>query len=181
LSIATLIPESELNIAKNIKTIARDVLLNESRAIENLVNYLDNNFEDCVNEIYSSKGRVVITDNGKSAIIANKIVATLNSTGTTSVFVLSADAIHGDLRIVQREDIAICISKCGNTPKVNVLVPLLKRWGSKLVALVTNTNTYLTLQANYSVNALPSLNRRNYDEGRHRNPILKSKHNLLPK
>jgi arabinose-5-phosphate isomerase len=85
LSIATLIPESELNIAKNIKTIARDVLLNVSRAMKNLVNYLYNNFEDCVNEIYSSKGRVIITGIGKRAIKANKIMATLNSTGTPSV------------------------------------------------------------------------------------------------
>ncbi len=148
-----LIPESELNIAKNIKTIARDVLLNESRAIENLVNYIDNNFEDCVNEIYSSKGRVVITGIGKSAIIANKIVATLNSTGTPSVFMHAADAIHGDLGIIQREDIVICISKSGNTPEIKVLVPLLKRRGSKLVALVSNTNSYLAQQADFILNA----------------------------
>jgi arabinose-5-phosphate isomerase len=148
-----LIPESELNIAKNIITIARDVLLNESRAIENLVNYLDNNFEDCVNEIYSSKGRVVITGIGKSAIIANKIVATLNSTGTPSVFMHAADAIHGDLGIIQREDIVICISKSGNTAEIKVLVPLLKRRGSKLVALVSNTNSYLAQQADFILNA----------------------------
>lgn len=147
------IPESELNIAKNIKSIAQEVLLNESRAIANLANYIDNDFEKCVGEIYSSKGRVVITGIGKSAIIANKIVATLNSTGTPAVFMHAADAIHGDLGMIQREDIVICISKSGNTPEIKVLVPLLKRRGSRLVALVSNTDSYLAQQADYVLNA----------------------------
>ena len=101
--VSKLIAETELNIAKNIKNIAREVLLNESRAIENLVNYIDNDFEECVREIYSSKGRVVVTGIGKSAIIANKIVATLNSTGTPSVFMHAADAIHGDLGMILKK------------------------------------------------------------------------------
>ncbi|HEY0654016.1 MAG TPA: KpsF/GutQ family sugar-phosphate isomerase [Chryseosolibacter sp.] len=142
-----------MNLVKNIKKIARDVLINESRAIENLTNYIDNEFESCVQEIYSAKGRVVITGIGKSAIIANKIVATLNSTGTPSVFMHAADAIHGDLGMIQSEDIVICISKSGNTPEIKVLVPLLKRRGSKLVALVSNTNSYLAQQADYVLNA----------------------------
>ncbi|MBX2964244.1 MAG: KpsF/GutQ family sugar-phosphate isomerase [Cyclobacteriaceae bacterium] len=142
-----------MNIAKNIKNIAREVLLNESRAIENLVNYIDNDFEECVREIYSSKGRVVVTGIGKSAIIANKIVATLNSTGTPSVFMHAADAIHGDLGMILKEDIVICISKSGNTPEIKVLVPLLKRRGSKLVALVSNTDSYLAQQADFILNA----------------------------
>jgi arabinose-5-phosphate isomerase len=142
-----------LNLVKNIKKIARDVLLNESRAIENLANYIDNDFESCVQEIYSAKGRVVITGIGKSAIIANKIVATLNSTGTPSIFMHAADAIHGDLGMIQSQDIVICISKSGNTPEIKVLVPLLKRRGSKLVALVSNTNSYLAQQADYVLNA----------------------------
>jgi arabinose-5-phosphate isomerase len=142
-----------LNLVKNIKKIARDVLINESRAIENLSNLIDDNFEACVNEIYSAKGRVVVTGIGKSAIIANKIVATLNSTGTPAIFMHAADAIHGDLGMVQKEDIVICISKSGNTPEIKVLVPLLKRRGSKLVALVSNTNSYLALQADFVLNA----------------------------
>jgi arabinose-5-phosphate isomerase len=145
--------ERELNLAKNIKNIAREVLINESRAIENLTNFIDDDFEACVNEIYSSNGRVVITGIGKSAIIANKIVATLNSTGTPALFMHAADAIHGDLGMIQREDIVICISKSGNTPEIKVLVPLLKRRGSKLVALVSNTKSYLAQQADYVLNA----------------------------
>lgn len=142
-----------LNITKNIKKIAKDVLKNESDAIQKLTEYIDDNFEACVQEIYSAKGRVVITGIGKSAIIANKIVATLNSTGTPSLFMHAADAIHGDLGMIQQDDIVICISKSGNTPEIKVLVPLLKRRGSKLVALVSNTNSYLAQQADYVLNA----------------------------
>lgn len=142
-----------MNLQKNIKKIARAVLINEARAIENLTQYIDNDFELCVQEIYSAKGRVVITGVGKSAIIANKIVATLNSTGTPSLFMHAADAIHGDLGMVQKEDIVICISKSGNTSEIKVLVPLLKRRGVKLVALVSNTNSYLSQQADFVLNA----------------------------
>lgn len=142
-----------MNIAKNIKSIARDVLLNESRAIENLVSQIDDSFEACVKEIYSSNGRVIVTGIGKSAIIANKIVATLNSTGTPSIFMHAADAIHGDLGMIQQSDIVICLSKSGNTPEIKVLIPLLKRRGSKLVALVSNTSSYLASQADYVLNA----------------------------
>ena len=142
-----------LNITKNIKQIATDVLLNEARAVENLVNFIDNDFEACVREIFELKGRVVITGVGKSAIIANKIVATLNSTGTPSLFMHAADAIHGDLGMIQEEDMVICLSRSGNTPEIKVLVPLLKRRGYKLVALVSNTNSYLAEQADYVLNA----------------------------
>ncbi|MFN3839739.1 MAG: SIS domain-containing protein [Cyclobacteriaceae bacterium] len=141
-----------MNLVKNIKNIAREVLINESRAIENLTNFIDDDFEACVKEIYSSKGRVVVTGIGKSAIIANKIVATLNSTGTPALFMHAADAIHGDLGMIQKDDIVICISKSGNTPEIKVLVPLLKRRGSKLVALVSNTGSYLAQQADYVLN-----------------------------
>jgi arabinose-5-phosphate isomerase len=143
----------ELNLVKNIKKIARDVLINESQAIQNLTLLIDDSFEACVNEIYSAKGRVVVTGIGKSAIIANKIVATLNSTGTPALFMHAADAIHGDLGMIQSDDIVICLSKSGNTPEIKVLVPLLKRRGSKLVALVSNTNSYLAQQADFVLNA----------------------------
>lgn len=142
-----------MNLVKNIKKIARDVLINESLAIQQLTNFIDDNFEACVKEIYSAKGRVVITGVGKSAIVANKIVATLNSTGTPALFMHAADAIHGDLGMIQSEDIVICISKSGNTPEIKVLVPLLKRRGSKLVALVSNVNSYLGQQADFILNA----------------------------
>jgi arabinose-5-phosphate isomerase len=145
--------DSTLNLVKNIKKIAQDVLLNESSAIQNLTQFIDDNFEACVQEIYSAKGRVVITGIGKSAIIANKIVATLNSTGTPALFMHAADAIHGDLGMIQQDDIVICISKSGNTPEIKVLVPLLKRRGSKLVALVSNVKSYLAEQADYILNA----------------------------
>lgn len=145
--------QKALNLVKNIKNIARSVLLNEARAIENLTNFIDDKFEACVNEIYSAKGRVVITGVGKSAIIANKIVATLNSTGTPALFMHAADAIHGDLGMIQKDDIVICISKSGSTPEIKVLVPLIKRRGSKLVALISNTNSYLAQQADFVLNA----------------------------
>lgn len=145
--------QKALNLVKNIKKIACDVLINESRAIEQLTKFIDDKFEACVKEIYSAKGRVVVTGVGKSAIIANKIVATFNSTGTPALFMHAADAIHGDLGMVQKEDIIICISKSGNTPEIKVLVPLLKRRGSKLVALISNTNSYLAQQADFVLNA----------------------------
>ena len=129
------------------------MLLNEARAIENLTNFIGNDFEASVRAILESKGRVVITGVGKSAIIASKIVATLNSTGTPSIFMHAADAIHGDLGMIQQDDIIICISKSGNTPEIKVLVPLLKRRGSKLIALVSNTASYLAEQADHVLNA----------------------------
>lgn len=142
-----------MKIIKNIQKIAKEVLINESKAVKNLTDFIDESFARCVKEIYESKGRVVVTGIGKSAIIANKIVATLNSTGTPSVFMHAADAIHGDLGIVQSDDIVICISKSGNTPEIKVLVPLIKRRGSKLVALVSNLNSSLAKQADYVLNA----------------------------
>jgi arabinose-5-phosphate isomerase len=142
-----------LNLAKNIRNTAARVLENEAKAILNLLDHVDGDFVECVEKILNSKGRVVITGVGKSAIIANKIVATLNSTGTPALFMHAADAIHGDLGMVQSDDVVICISKSGNTPEIKVLVPLLKKLGSILVALVSNTNSYLAEHANYVLNA----------------------------
>ncbi|WP_087937619.1 KpsF/GutQ family sugar-phosphate isomerase [Algoriphagus faecimaris] len=142
-----------MNLAKNIRNTALRVLQNEAEAILNLKDYLNGDFEACVQHILESKGRVVITGIGKSAIIANKIVATLNSTGTPALFMHAADAIHGDLGMIQSDDVVICISKSGNTPEIKVLVPLLKRLGSVLVALVSNTNSYLSEQADFTLNA----------------------------
>ena len=142
-----------MKLAKNIKSSAIKVLQSEADAIQNLINYIDDEFEACVEAILNSNGRVVITGIGKSAIIANKIVATMNSTGTPAIFMHAADAIHGDLGMVQKDDFVICISKSGNTPEIKVLVPLLKRLGSKLVALVSNTDSYLAEHADFVLNA----------------------------
>lgn len=142
-----------MNLAQNIRNTATRVLQNESEAIHSLIAQIDQDFEACVDRILHSEGRVVITGVGKSAIIANKIVATLNSTGTPALFMHAADAIHGDLGMIQEHDIVICISKSGNTPEIKVLVPLLKKMGAVLVALVSNVDSYLAEQADYVLNA----------------------------
>tara|TARA_B100000809_G_scaffold249300_2_gene280449 strand:- start:19336 stop:20304 length:969 start_codon:yes stop_codon:yes gene_type:complete len=124
----------------------------ESKAIANLKNLINSDFENAVNFIFNSKGRVIITGIGKSAIIANKIVATLNSTGTPSIFMHAADAIHGDLGNIQEEDTVICISKSGNTPEIKVLVPLIQNYGNKLIALTGNPDSFLGTNADYTLN-----------------------------
>jgi len=117
-----------------------------------LKNAIDHDFADVVELILNSKGRVIITGIGKSAIIANKIVSTLNSTGTPAVFMHAADAIHGDLGIIQESDLVICLSKSGETAEIKVLVPLLRQHGNKLVALVGNSASYLAKSADYVLN-----------------------------
>lgn len=139
--------------AKNLTQIAQKVLQQEAAALQQISTYLDSSFEACVEAILVLEGRVVITGIGKSAIVANKIVATLNSTGTPALFMHAADAIHGDLGMVQKNDLVICLSKSGNTPEIKVLVPLLKRTGALLAALVCNTNSYLAKQADFVLNA----------------------------
>ncbi|MCW3085138.1 MAG: KpsF/GutQ family protein [Bacteroidetes bacterium] len=133
--------------------LAKTTLDIEADSIRNLQNYINNDFVNSVKLIYESKGRVVITGIGKSAIIAQKIVATMNSTGTPAIFMHAADAIHGDLGTIQQDDIVICISKSGNTPEIKVLVPLLKSGGNKLIALVGNVDSYLAQQADYILNS----------------------------
>ncbi len=136
-----------------IKDLAISTLNIEADSVRNLQNYINDDFVASVKLIYESKGRVVITGIGKSAIIAQKIVATLNSTGTPSIFMHAADAIHGDLGTIQKDDVVICISKSGNTPEIKVLVPLLKTGGNKLIALVGNIDSYLAKQADYVLNS----------------------------
>ncbi len=131
---------------------AKKTILSESQSISNLVAYLDDNFVKTVEVIYNSNGRLVVTGIGKSAIIAQKIVATLNSTGTPSLFLHASEAIHGDLGMVQPGDVVICISKSGNSPEIKVLVPLLKRFGNKLIAITGNTTSFLGKEANYVLN-----------------------------
>lgn len=136
-----------------IKELAISTLNIEADSVRNLQNYINNDFVATVKLIYESKGRVVVTGIGKSAIIAQKMVATMNSTGTPSIFMHAADAIHGDLGTIQKEDVVICISKSGNTPEIKVLVPLLKTGGNKLIALVGNTDSYLAKQSDYVLNS----------------------------
>ncbi|MEE4196433.1 MAG: KpsF/GutQ family sugar-phosphate isomerase [Bacteroidales bacterium] len=133
----------------DIKNLAKNTILQEAESIKKLAGYIDSDFEEVVKLIYQSKGRVVVTGIGKSANIANKIVATLNSTGTPSLFMHAADAIHGDLGMIQKEDIIICISKSGNTPEIKVLVPIIKSRGNVLVGMVSSTNSFLAKQADY--------------------------------
>lgn len=133
--------------------IARETLAIEADSVRNLIPFIDSGFVKVVESIFYSKGRVVVTGIGKSAIIANKIVATLNSTGTPASFMHAADAVHGDLGTIQTDDVVICISKSGNSPEIKVLVPLLKNSGNKLIALVCNTDSFLAKQADFVLNA----------------------------
>ncbi len=133
----------------NIIDLAKNTILQESESIKKLADYIDKDFEETVKIIFESKGRVIITGIGKSANIAQKIVATLNSTGTPAIFMHAADAIHGDLGIIQEDDVIICISKSGNTPEIKVLVPLIKNRKNTLIGVVSNADSFLGLQADY--------------------------------
>ena len=136
----------------DILSYAEKVLLEESEAVSNLRRYLDEDFVKSVEAILHSKGRLVVTGIGKSAIIGQKIVATLNSTGTPAAFMHAADAIHGDLGIIQPDDIVLCISKSGNTPEIALLTPFLKKNGNILIAMVGNLESVLAREAHYVLN-----------------------------
>lgn len=139
--------------SETIKKIAVSTIVKESEAISALTDSINDTFVKCVELIYHSKGRVIVTGIGKSAIIGSKMVATFNSTGTPSVFMHAADAIHGDLGTIQKEDVVICLSKSGETPEIKVLVPLLKLHGSSLIAIVGNRDSYLAIHADYIIDA----------------------------
>ncbi len=143
-----------MKLIKNIQSTAKKVLEDEANSILKIVPLIDSEFESCVNHLLSSSGRFVITGIGKSAIIAQKIVATLNSTGTPSLFMHAADAIHGDLGMIQKGDTVMCISRSGDTPEIKVLVPLIKRTGTKLIAMVSNPSSYLGKNADFILHAL---------------------------
>ena len=129
------------------------MLLNEARAIEGLIAYLDDQFVQSVETILAMRGRVVVTGIGKSANIGNKLVATFNSTGTPALFMHAADAIHGDLGMIQQDDVVICISKSGNTEELKVLIPLIRQRSVPVISLVSNTDSYLARQSDYVLNA----------------------------
>jgi len=142
-----------LNTTDRIISIAKKTIETESAAIANLANLVGTEFSEAVEYIFKSEGRVIITGIGKSANIATKIVATLNSTGTPSIFMHAADAIHGDLGIVQKNDTVICISKSGNTPEIKVLVPLIKSIENKIIAITSNRDSFLGQQADFVLHA----------------------------
>lgn len=142
-----------MKVAKKTKSIARSVLLAEADAIRNAVELLDDEFEAAVETVLTSTGRLVVTGVGKSALIGQKIVATLNSTGTPALFMHAADAIHGDLGMIQADDVVLVISKSGNTSEIKVLIPLLKRIAVQLIALVCDRDSYLAQHANYVLHA----------------------------
>ena len=142
-----------MTLQNKILSVAKDTILNEAKAVAHLESLLDDSFSNAVECIYNSKGRVIITGIGKSAIIATKIVATLNSTGTPAIFMHAADAIHGDLGTILEDDVVICISKSGNTPEIKVLVPLIKNFNNKLIAITGNKDSFLGQQADYVLNA----------------------------
>lgn len=140
-------------MANSIKQLAIQTIKTEAEAIGKLALYIDDDFEKSVLLLYNIKGRVIVTGIGKSAIIANKIVATLNSTGTPAIFMHAADAIHGDLGIIQPDDVIVCLSKSGNTPEIKVLVPLIRNLGNKIIAVVSNTTSYLAQKSDYVLKA----------------------------
>ena len=137
---------------EEIREIAISTLLDEAEAVAELVTRIDDQFAGVVNLILKTPGRVILTGIGKSAIIAQKIVATLNSTGTPAIFLHAADALHGDLGTIRKDDIVICLSKSGDTPEIKVLVPMLKLMVGSLVAMVGNTGSYLAKSADYVIN-----------------------------
>ncbi len=137
---------------EKILSTAKKAILSESESIKKLVDYLDAQFVEAVEMIFNSKGRLVITGIGKSAIIAQKMVATLNSTGTPSLFLHASEAIHGDLGMISKDDVVICISKSGNSPEIKVLVPFLKNYGHALIAITGNMTSYLAKSSDLVLN-----------------------------
>ncbi len=142
-----------MNTSQQIIASAQKTITIERDAIAHLTSLIDEEFAQAVQAIYTSKGRLVITGIGKSAIIAQKIVATLNSTGTPSLFMHAADAIHGDLGSILKDDIVLCISKSGNTQEIKVLVPLIKKTQNTLIGLTSSRDSFLGKEADYILHA----------------------------
>jgi arabinose-5-phosphate isomerase len=138
--------------SKEILSIASRTILQEADAIKELQPNLNEDFSNTIKIISGCKGRLVLSGIGKSAIIAQKIVATLNSTGTPSLFMHAADAIHGDIGMVQQDDVVMIISKSGDSPEIKVLVPLVKNFGNVLIAMVGNTASFLAVQSTFVLN-----------------------------
>jgi arabinose-5-phosphate isomerase len=141
---------------ENIINIARETIEREAKALEALIPYINDDFVRAVKTIYDCKGRLVISGIGKSAIVAQKIVASLNSTGTPSLFLHAADAIHGDIGMVQSEDIVMIISKSGDSPEIKVLVPIIKNFRNPFIALCGNVHSYLAKSSDILLNSTVS-------------------------
>jgi arabinose-5-phosphate isomerase len=137
---------------ENILILAKKTFLSESESIAKLIDFIDIDFAEATQILFNSKGRLIVTGIGKSAIIAQKMVATFNSTGTPSLFLHASEAIHGDLGMVQSEDVVICISKSGNSPEIKVLIPILKQFGNQLIAITGNMTSFLAKESLYVLN-----------------------------
>ncbi len=140
------------NHNQQIIEFARNTIAQECKAVEQMAEFVDESFALIVDTIYKSAARVIVTGIGKSAIIATKIVATMNSTGTPAIFLHAADAIHGDLGIIQPNDIVMCISKSGSSPEIQVLIPFIKKMGNKVIGMVGNLNSFLALNSDFVIN-----------------------------
>ncbi len=141
-----------MNIKENILSTAKKAILSESESIKKLADYIDLSFAEAVEAIFHCKGRLVVSGIGKSAIIAQKIVATMNSTGTPSLFLHASEAIHGDLGMIQKDDVVVCISKSGNSPEIKILVPFLKQYAETLIAITGNTTSFLAKNSDLVLN-----------------------------
>lgn len=141
-----------MDTKENILILAKKTILSESESIAKLIDFIDLNFAEATQILFNSKGRLIVTGIGKSAIIAQKMVATFNSTGTPSLFLHASEAIHGDLGMVQPDDVVICISKSGNSPEIKILIPILKRFGNKLIAITGNITSFLAKESHYILN-----------------------------
>ncbi len=142
---------------EKIKEVAIQCIQKEADAVGQLTNFVDDGFVQSVKIMFhATEGRIIVTGIGKSAIIGQKMVATLNSTGTPAIFMHAADAIHGDLGIIQPNDVVVCISKSGNTPEIKMLLPMIRMRDNKVVAIVGNTESYLAKQADFVVNSTVS-------------------------
>jgi arabinose-5-phosphate isomerase len=138
--------------AEKIRQYATDTIQSEIAALQKMNAFVDEDFVQSVILMHEAKGRMVITGIGKSAIIAQKIVATMNSTGTPALFMHAADAIHGDLGMIQPDDVVIIISKSGESPEIKALLPFVKNFGNKVIAICGNSTGYLATHADYFIN-----------------------------
>ncbi len=136
----------------DIVSLAKQTIVQEAEAVAGMVNFINDDFKKIITLLINCKGRLVVSGIGKSAIIAQKIVATLNSTGTPSLFMHAADAIHGDVGMIQQNDVVMVISKSGDSPEIKVLVPIVKNFGNKIIAMVGQTHSYLAKQADLILN-----------------------------
>lgn len=138
--------------ARDILEIAKNTIQLEAEALTGLLSTLDADFEKAVRKVHESKGRLVVTGIGKSAIVGSKIVATMNSTGTPALFMHAADAIHGDLGMIQADDVVMIISKSGESPEIRVLIPLIRNLGNSIIAVVGNPSSLLAREADFVLN-----------------------------